>query len=190
MARDLDVSRGPVREAFRQLAEQGLLVLSPHRGARLSALANEDAHELYSLMVASEHLALRLLRHRLATTLVTRLHSAVQAMRDAAHRGDRLGVARADLQFNDALFAEIGHGPLRHLWQDLKFQSYLLVRDYAALAYPSLSTMADHHANIVALVEHGEWDRLFAYLNENNDRIETRFLELSGAAATSPSLAP
>ena len=179
VARDLGVSRGPVREAFRELAEQGLLVLSPHRGARVSALANEDAYEVYSLMVITEHLALRLLKRRLTPEFLAELGDAVDAMRGAAEREDVLGVARADLRFNDALFRQVGHGRLRHLWQGLKFQSYLLVRDYATLAYPSLSAMVAHHAAIVDLIELARWDELFAYLNDNDDRIEARFLEFA-----------
>lgn len=185
VARDLDVSRGPVREAFRELAEQGLVVLSPHRGAHVSALANEDAYEVYSLMVITEHLALRLLKRRLTPPLLAELKDAVQAMRDAAERQDVLGVARADLQFNDALFRHVAHGRLRHQWQGLKFQSYLLVRDYAALAYPSLSAMVAHHARIVDLLEDAHWDALFTYLHDNDARIEARFREFTDVTANS-----
>lgn len=186
VARDLDVSRGPVREAFRQLAEQGLLVLSAHRGARVSALAGADAYEVYSLMAIAEHLALRLLKRRLTPALVAELRGVVHGMRAAAEQRDVLGVARADLQFNDALFGRVGHGRLRQMWQRLKFQSYLLVRDYATLVYSSLAAMVAHHAKIVDLLETADWDKLFTYLHDNDRRIEAQFLEFSEAAPNAP----
>lgn len=186
VARDLDVSRGPVREAFRQLAEQGLLVLSAHRGARVSALAGADAFEVYSLMAVTEHLALRLLKRRLSASLLGELRTAVDSMGMAAEQQDILGVARADLQFSNALFRHVAHGRLRHLWQRLKFQSYLLVRDYATVVYPSLTAMVKHHAKMVDLLETADWDQLFVYLHDNDQRIEAHFRESADAAPGSP----
>ena len=186
VARELDVSRGPVREAFRELAEQGLLVLSAHRGARVSALAGADAYEVYTLVAVTEHLALRLLKRRLSPSLLVELRSAVLAMGVAAERQDVLGVARADLQFNDVLFRHVAHGRLKHLWQRFKFQSYLLVRDYATTVYPSLAAMVKHHVKMVDLLETADWDQLFTYLHDNDQRIEAHFRHSSDAAPGSP----
>lgn len=177
VARDLDVSRGPIREAFHELAELGLLVLTPHRGARVTALTAQDAHEIYSLMVITERLAFRLVKRRMSESLLAELREALRAMRAAAGRGDILGVARADLQFTDTLFQHTAHRRLQRIWQGLKFQSYLLVRDYASRVYPSLPAVVEHHTKIVHLLENARWDQLLAYLEENGDRIEVRLLE-------------
>jgi DNA-binding GntR family transcriptional regulator len=50
----MGVSRTPIREALQRLAFEGLVVNVPHRGARIRALALEEARELYELRRALE----------------------------------------------------------------------------------------------------------------------------------------
>ncbi len=54
IAANLDVSRGPVREALQRLARDGLVVIEPHRGASVRTLNREDVVELFVLRVALE----------------------------------------------------------------------------------------------------------------------------------------
>jgi DNA-binding GntR family transcriptional regulator len=184
VARDLGVSRGPVREAFRQLAEQGLLVLVPHRGAAVATLTERDAYEIYSLLVFTERLALRFIKRRLSDAPRDGLRRALDAMQEAAARGDASAVARADLAFNDALYECAGHRRLQQLWTGLKYQSFLLVWSYASRAYPSLTAIVEHHARIVNLLEHARWDELLGYLEANADRVELQLLDFSTIATT------
>ena len=60
IAKDFEVSAVPVREALRQLAGEGLVTLSPNRGARVSQVSYEEAREITGIRVALESLALRL----------------------------------------------------------------------------------------------------------------------------------
>ncbi len=60
IARDFEVSAVPVREALRQLAGEGLVPLSPNRGARVSEVSFEEAEGITEIRVALESLALRL----------------------------------------------------------------------------------------------------------------------------------
>ncbi len=57
LAEQLAVSRTPVREAIRQLAETGLITLVPRRGAFVILLTTEDARHLYEVRTALELLA-------------------------------------------------------------------------------------------------------------------------------------
>ncbi len=54
------VSRTPVREAFRTLSQEGLVELVPNHGARISALSIEEFEEIYALRMGIEGLAARL----------------------------------------------------------------------------------------------------------------------------------
>ena len=60
IAKDFKVSAVPVREALRQLAGEGLVTLSPNRGATVSKISYEEAKEITEIRVALESLALKL----------------------------------------------------------------------------------------------------------------------------------
>jgi DNA-binding GntR family transcriptional regulator len=60
LTRRFSVSRGPVREALRRLAAEGLIEHAPHRGAVVRLLSARDIVELFQIRVEMEALAARL----------------------------------------------------------------------------------------------------------------------------------
>ncbi len=59
LAERWDVSATPLREAFQRLAADGLVAISPQRGARVAAPSPQEATELYELRLLLEPVALR-----------------------------------------------------------------------------------------------------------------------------------
>lgn len=57
---EFGVSRGPVREAFRQLDAERLIDLEPHKGATVRRLTVSEIKDLYQIRVALEGYAARL----------------------------------------------------------------------------------------------------------------------------------
>ena len=60
LTKRFSVSRGPVREALRRLAAEGLIEHSPHRGAVVRRLSPRDIAELFQIRIEMEALAARL----------------------------------------------------------------------------------------------------------------------------------
>ncbi len=54
LAEEFGISRIPIREAFRQLAAEGLVTIHPHRGVVVSSLSPEDVAELFDLRALLE----------------------------------------------------------------------------------------------------------------------------------------
>jgi DNA-binding GntR family transcriptional regulator len=59
LTRDLGVSRGPLREAFRRLSAEGLIDIVPHRGAVVRRLTPRETADLFEVRVELESLAAR-----------------------------------------------------------------------------------------------------------------------------------
>lgn len=59
IARRLDLSWTPVREAFRQLEVEGWIIIQPHRGAVVRSLSLKDFEDIYQLRLANEPQAAR-----------------------------------------------------------------------------------------------------------------------------------
>src|SRR3984893_8789589 len=66
LAETFGMSRIPLREALRRLEGEGLVVISPNRGAIVRPLAPKDVVDLYDLRLALESLALRRAAERYA----------------------------------------------------------------------------------------------------------------------------
>ena len=54
IAREMQVSHGPVREALRELEAEELIVIEAHRGAFVKAFTADDVREIYSMRSALE----------------------------------------------------------------------------------------------------------------------------------------
>ena len=59
IARKFGLSRGPVREALRQLAVEGLVDYCPNKGCTVALLSPQDAYEVFFLRGSLEKLAIQ-----------------------------------------------------------------------------------------------------------------------------------
>jgi DNA-binding GntR family transcriptional regulator len=69
----LGVSRTPLREAFRVLASEGLIELTPNRGAQVVAMSESDIRDSFELMGALEALSGELACARITDDEVTEI---------------------------------------------------------------------------------------------------------------------
>ncbi len=65
LAEEFGISRTPVREALRQLTNDGLVEILPAQGARVTGFSADDIEDVYDIRMALELLALDLNGHAL-----------------------------------------------------------------------------------------------------------------------------
>src|SRR5262249_21107686 len=88
LTREYDVSRVPLREALRILATEGLISLSPHRGATVAELSEKELRELFGVRSAIEEFAARALAERPDVSLIGTLTELNQNMQAAVETHD------------------------------------------------------------------------------------------------------
>jgi DNA-binding GntR family transcriptional regulator len=108
------ISRAPLREALRQLAQQGLIEHLPRRGVRVAELSAADADELFALRDVLERYAIQAALSQPTPPSLTRLTEAWEALDAAALDGDVFAVSDSHLRFHVELVALAGQ---RHLLQ-------------------------------------------------------------------------
>ena len=82
-------SRGRVREALRQLASEGIVIIEAYRGASVRRLSRDDVDQIYRAREALEGAAARLFAERLQPAQLQQVQ-ALQAQMDACESsGDR-----------------------------------------------------------------------------------------------------
>lgn len=103
------ISRGPIREACRALAEKGLVELKPNRGAFVRNLAPRELEELYELRAGLFALAARLAAERISSSQLKILHDFVDRMEDLAKTGAVDEYFPINLEFHAAVLKAAGN---------------------------------------------------------------------------------
>ncbi|GAA4618463.1 GntR family transcriptional regulator [Saccharopolyspora hordei] len=112
------VSRSTLREAFRLLIRERLLVHELSRGVFVRQLSRQDVADLYEVRRVVECAALRHIRS-LDPAGLRRVAAAVKDGREVAERGDWDAVAAASIRFHEALVALAGSPRLNALVSDV-----------------------------------------------------------------------
>ena len=113
LAKELMVSKTPVREALAQLRSEGLVRIIPQRGAYVFTLSAREVVEICEFRLAIESSALALAIERNRGPLAEDLTALVDEMRLAQAAGDMRAYLRLDTAFHAAFFKHCGNQYLR-----------------------------------------------------------------------------
>jgi DNA-binding GntR family transcriptional regulator len=187
LAAEAGVSRGPVRDALRQLEREGLVQLAPHRGAVVSMLGLREAYEFYIVRGHLEGLAVRLAGDRLGDADIAYLAGVVAQMAElpGAEEG-LLAAADLDLAFHQRIVACSGNRALIDLYGAMDAKVYALfvtVQHHFPLRFVNL---AARHQQVVEVFLAGEWWRAEAVVAEHWHETAAQFKRLIAAAADPP----
>lgn len=124
VARSLNVSRVPVREALRMLESQGIVVNTRYRGMRLMDVSVDHLEKILKVRLALENLAASevLRASKDNPSLLESLEQVVADLHRAGKRKDSYGVARLDTEFHRTLCRLSGNDVLLRMWEPLSRQ--------------------------------------------------------------------
>jgi DNA-binding GntR family transcriptional regulator len=126
IARQMQISRAPIREAIRQLEQEGLLESVPRRGTFVVALSRDDVEEVYTLRADLEARAIRRAITRLTSEDLATLDSLAETMSSAAVAGDMAQLLEADIEFHRTIVEAADWARLRKIWEGLHPQTLTL----------------------------------------------------------------
>jgi len=149
VADKLMVSRGPVREACRALAEMGLVYLVPNRGVFISQLSRADAVEVYDLRAGLTALASSLLCPVVSATTLAQLEALVAEMELAAESGDFAKFYPLNVEFHDLIVRSTENGRLIKSYRAL-VREFHLFRTHGLVQRGALLESNREHRQILA----------------------------------------
>jgi DNA-binding GntR family transcriptional regulator len=150
IARELGVSRTPVREALQRLHQRGLLVLGAGRGLVVAELSQHQVLQLYAMREILEGSAARFAAQHATAADVAILYRLQKELADA--KPDALLLVTLNRRFHQAIY-EAAHN--QYLMQTLNMlhDSFALLHN-ATFRVPSRRSESDEeHRRIVAAIE-------------------------------------
>ena len=152
------ISRAPLREALRQLAQQGLVEHLPRRGVRVATLSAEDADELFGLRNVLERYAIELAFARPARVSLVALTAAWEEMAAAAASGDLYRQNEAHQRFHVEVVALAGQRHLRQAVEPviLKLQLHMAANLRIEAEQRNATEGAERHRRLLTAIATGD----------------------------------
>ena len=168
------ISRTPIRQALRRLAERGYVTLQPHSSMRVRPLNFAEVNELYALRQAIEPIAMAEGIRGADDSLMAPLVALLAEMHAATENEDRLPLKALNTKFHRSMYEPSGMPHLLLIYDRLLgiCERYQWTQANAPIA--ELRRDLQHHEEIMD-----------AYRARNQDRaIELTQMHLEQARAT------
>ena len=117
IATRLDISRPPVREAFKMLEAEGLVIRKPRRGVFVTEMTEKDVWEAYTLKAALYEMAMELAMNSIDKSQIQKLEAVVRRMEAcvAAEPVDLLQYQEHHQNFHNLIMLISGHDRLKKI---------------------------------------------------------------------------
>ena len=182
LAAKLSVSRGPIREACRALAELGFVHQIPNRGVFVKRLGRSDAMEVYDLRAGLVGLAGLLLAPAVTERQLKELRGLLARMEGAAEAGDFTAFYPLNLEFHAFIVAATGNGRLVRMYQGL-VKEFHLFRPHGLVQRGALVASNREHRAIVAALEGRDgwacYEASFRHVQNGKQRMLTALEQLA-----------
>ena len=175
LSEQLQISRGTLREAMRQLQQEGLITTGARGRLSVRSLDAKEILDIFAVRAALESLAVRVLSQAedRGAAVVT-LQEAVRAMDEAVH--DTLEERiEADLNFHRTLCQLTGTDMLLHSWKALE-GSIRMSFMWAGMERAVGNMRVDRHTAIVDVIAAGDAAAAADYMLSHMDEAATNLV--------------
>ena len=120
IATELSISRGPIREALRQLEQEGLVVYARNTGCSVRDVSLIDVLEVYTVRGSFELTALKSIGGKFSQEALDEMYENVKQMKEMTV----MDSITYDNQFHDVAIQEAKMHYLYKAWKDLEFVNF------------------------------------------------------------------
>jgi DNA-binding GntR family transcriptional regulator len=172
LARQLGVSRQPVREALHRLEAEGWIDLRPSQGAFVHVPTEQEVDQLLDVRELLEGATARLAARAATPEAVARLRAAWEKGEAAVESGDTAAAVAANNDFHAAVAEIAGNAVLAQLVE--------IVGRRVRWHYRQVAPARGHeswaeHAELVAAIEAGNEDQAAALARVHTERTRTAY---------------
>ena len=189
LARELGLSRTPIRAALHRLVDDGLATRDEGQGVRVALWSDWDVEETFQLRMRLEPYAASLAAIRGGASLVSELEAINAGMARGISRGERgiRDVQAANSAFHHALLRAAGSARLRHILENM-IDMPIIQRSFYIYTAQELEQSLRHHSDLTMAVQAADGElasqAMLLHLRMSYLRFTRRRAELRGARSS------
>ena len=166
LAREFGISRGPIREALRQLEQEGLILYTRNAGCTVREVTPSDAYEIYLLRCTLECASIREVKGAFSPEDFAEMEEILEEMR-SLREGDLHSLVVCDHNLHRILVRKAGLPRMSQMWEDLDYGSYIA----GTHSGPYRANLAQRqyviHRELVDVLRTGDAERICRKLEEH-----------------------
>jgi DNA-binding GntR family transcriptional regulator len=152
LSAELGTSRGPVREALRQLENEGLVASFPYRGAVVLGVSDEEVQEvLIPIRLTLERYSWARALEKLTDDDFAELGKQIWLMEQAGKASNLLKLVEADLGFHEIVISASGQQHTVQIWRTIwpRIRAYF----YRYERFRSFEETVEEHRELLAALQ-------------------------------------
>jgi DNA-binding GntR family transcriptional regulator len=166
LARELGISRTPVREALLMLQAEDLVVAAPNRGAKVRVHEPKDLHDQYELRALLEGFAARRAAERITKQELELLRESCVRFDALSPADDLRGVVRENLFFHNTILSVADSDRLTALVRKV-IELPLVYNSYRWYSADQMRISVHYHRQIVRALADEDADRAELIMKEH-----------------------
>jgi DNA-binding GntR family transcriptional regulator len=166
LSTELGTSRGPVREALRQLENEGLVMSFPYRGAIVLGVSDDEVQEvLIPIRLTLERYSFLRALERMSDEDFAELGKQVWLMEQAASADDLTRIVEADLRFHEIVIRASGQTHTVQIWRTIwpRIRAYFFRYGRGK----DLARVVDEHRELLTALQSRDPDPMLAVLEQH-----------------------
>ena len=176
LAEEFGSSRAPIREALRQLEQEGMVEYSRNVGCSVRKVLPEDAYEIYLLRSNLEMTALRYFDCEFTEEDLRTLRGILEDMRNV-RQGDLAQIVENDNRFHAVIVQRAGLPRLLRFWNDLNYGD-LIIEVNGGSNHETLAQRQNGiHAKLLEVLQSGDTEAacraIYAHYMEPMERMRS-----------------
>lgn len=159
IARQLGISRGPVREAISRLDHEGLVVRRPRRGAVVASLTIKDLEDISTVRQLIEGQAARTACQLISPEDIETLEALIASMESHANEGQWTETVLLNGQFHETVVRISSNRILEKMWKSLNPLAWLLAPAASPNKAHDVTSIVVRHRQLLDDLRNGDPDR-------------------------------
>ncbi|GFI62291.1 putative D-xylose utilization operon transcriptional repressor [Clostridiales bacterium] len=157
LAEKLNVSRSPVREALKQLVDEGLAIEYPNKGVFVKEFTSRDIEEIYEVRILLESYAIKNSVKTITSKNIQEMKEILQSLIEFYKENDLASYIEIDTKLHEYIINLGGNSLVVDIYRRIYSQTQQF-RIYSLTTQRRFDDSAEEHRRIVENIASGDWE--------------------------------